>query len=579
MKALMLAAAALAGAIAWSQQPAAESDPMIRAMRDELARSRQMNLANQPPYFVQYTVDDLESFSVSASMGGVLSRRSTSFRSPEVDVRVGSYEFDNSNFAGGFGGRGSGERFPLDDLYPVIRRNLWLRTDSAYKAAVEALSRKQAALRNVSQNERLNDFAKAEPVHHLRDYEKLAIDEEAWVARVRRLSAIFNEFPDIKNSDVELAAGVGGYAVVNTEGTVVREPENVSYLRVRAISQAADGATLRDAVTFHALLAKDLPDEAEMARQIRAMAQDVVALAHARKGEDYSGPVLFEGVAGAQILAETLGRNLSISRRPVGDGGRGGGGSQPGELEGRIGARVLPDSFDVTDDPTRKEWHGKKLFGYYEVDREGVIPKPVHLVEKGVLKGYLLTRQPVRGYEASNGRARLPGNYGASTVAISNLFVTASETESVAELKRKLIELCKARGKEYGILVKRMDYPSTAALDEARRIAAGAQGGRPISLPLLTYRVYQDGREELIRNVQFRGLNVRSLKDILGAGDDAAVFDLMDSPAVFALVGAAPYTTEASVIAPSILIDDLELHPIEAELPNLPLVPAPAMTR
>ena len=139
------------------------------------------------------------------------------------------------------------------------------------------------------------------------------------------------------------------------------------------------------------------------------MAQNVVALAHAPKGEDYSGPVLFEGAAGAQILAETLGRNLGVPRRPVGDGGRGGGGSQPGELEGRIGARVLPDSFDVTDDPTRKEWHGKPLFGYYEVDREGVIPKPLHLVEKGVLKGYLLTRQPVRGYEGSNGRARLAG--------------------------------------------------------------------------------------------------------------------------------------------------------------------------
>ena len=577
MKSLFLTAAALVGAIAWSQQPAAAPDPLIRAMRDELARSRQMNLANQPPYFVQYTVDDLDSFSVSASMGGVLSRRSTRFRAPEVRVRVGSYEFDNSNFAGGFN-RTSSERFPLDDIYPVIRRNLWLQTDAAYKSAVEALSRKQAALRNISQNERLNDFAKAEPVHHLRPFDKLAIDEDAWVARTRRLSAIFNEFPEIKNSDVEFTTGVGGYLVVNTEGTEVREPENVSYLRVRAISQAADGATLRDAVTFHALLAKDLPDEAEMARQIRAMAQNVVALAHAPKGEDYSGPVLFEGAAGAQILAETLGRNLGVSRRPVGDGGRGGG-SQPGELEGRVGARVLPDSFDVTDDPTRKEWHGKRLFGYYEVDREGVIPKPLHMVEKGVLKGYLLTRQPVRGYEASNGRARLPGNFGASTVTISNLFVTASETESVAELKRKLIELCKARGKDYGILVKRMDYPSSAALDEVRRIIAGAQGGRPISLPLLTYRVYQDGREELIRNVQFRGLNVRSLKDILGAGNDAAVFDLMDSPAVFALIGGSPYTTEASVIAPSILIDDLELHPIEAELPNLPLVPAPAMTR
>ena len=33
------------------------------------------------------------------------------------------------------------------------------------------------------------------------------------------------------------------------------------------------------------------------------------------------------------------------------------------------------------------------------------------------------------------------------------------------------------------------------------------------------------------------------------------------------------------VVAPSILIDDLELHPVEEELPKLPVVPAPDMTR
>jgi TldD protein len=582
MKALFLTAAALIGAIAWSQQPAPVSDPLLQAMKDELARSQQMKVANlDAPYFAQYTIDDSENFTTTASQGGLLARRRSHFRLPEVRVRVGGYQFDNSNFAGGgfnAGSRYGNDQFPIDDVYAVIRRYFWLETDAAYKAAIEALSRKNAALRNISQNERLNDFAKAEPLRHVRSFDKLTLDEDAWVERVRRLSAVFNEFPDVKNSSVEFTAGVGGYIVVNTEGTEVREPENVSYVRVRAIAQAADGATLRDAITFYAPLASGLPPEAEMARQIRTMAQNVIALSRAPKGDDYSGPVLFEGAAGAQILAETLGRNFVITRRPAGDGGRGGG-SQPGELEGRIGARVLPDSFDVTDDPTPGQYQGKALFGSYEADREGVAPKPLKLVEKGVLKGYLLTRQPVRGYEASNGRARMPGNFGGSTPGISNLFVTASDAQPVAELKRKLIELCKARGKEYGIIVRRMDFPSSASLDEARRLAAAAQGGKPISLPLLTYRLYLDGREELVRNVQFRGLNVRSLKDILGAGNDATVFEFMDSPATFALIGASSYTSEAAVIAPSLLIDDLELHPIETELPKLPLVPAPEITR
>ena len=150
----------------------------------------------------------------------------------------------------------------------------------------------------------------------------------------------------------------------------------------------------------------------------------------------------------------------------------------------------------------------------------------------------------------------------------------------MAELKRKLIELCKARGKHYGILVQRMDLP---VLGRAGRGAPHASRGRraagPISLPLLTYRVYPGWPGGTGPQRSVSRLECPLAEGHPGRGRRRRVFDLMDSPAVFALIGASPYTTEASVIAPSILIDDLELHPIEAELPKLPLVPAPAMTR
>jgi hypothetical protein len=338
--------------------------------------------------------------------------------------------------------------------------------------------------------------------------------------------------------------------------------------------------SLRDAVTFVSLDPARMPTDAEMSRSVTAVAENVVALARAPKGEDYSGPVLFEGTAGAQILAEVLGRNLELARRPVSDGGRGGGGFTPSELEGRLGARVLPETFDVVDDPTQKEWRGRPLFGTYEVDREGVLARPLRLVEKGVLKSYLLTRQPVRGFEGSNGRARMPGSYGASTAMFSNLFVSVADAVSLAELKKKLIELCQTRGKPYGLIVRKMDFPSTASIDEVRRMLAGSQGsGRPVSMPVMVYKIYPDGREELVRGLRFRGFTARSLKDILAAGTDSATFEFLDNPAPFALVGASGYTTESCVVAPSLLIDDLELHPMEEELPKLPLVPAPEMSR
>jgi predicted Zn-dependent protease len=576
MKALLVSTAALGVALVLCGQ-APPADPLLQAMHDEVARSRDLAITNlEKPYFVQYVVDESDSFSVSASLGGVISRRRSRFLAPEVQVRVGDYKSDNTNFAGGmFGGsRYDLDNFPIDGDYMAMRRHLWLETDSAYKGAVEALSRKRAAMRNITENERLDDFAHAEPLRRLGEIRPLSIDEDAWTNRVRALSAVFTRFPEVKSSAVELEASDGGYYVVNSEGTEVREPEPVSFVRVRAQAQAADGSTLRDAVTIHAFDPAHLPAQAELERDAAVLAQNVTALAHASKGEDYNGPVLFEGVAGAQIFAEVLGHNLGAVRRQT--GGRGGA-SNVSELDGRIGARVLPESFDVTDDPTVKDWHGHPLFGSYGVDREGVAPKPLHLVEKGVLKGYLLTRQPVRGFEGSNGHGRLPGASGGASAAIGNLFVSSSESVPPAELKKKLVQLIQARGKDYGIIVREMDFPSSGSVDEVRRMMTAAQGGRPVSMPILVYKVFPDGREEMVRGLRFRGLNVRSLKDILAAGDDAQPFDFMDSPQIFALMGGSSFTSEACVVAPSILIDDLEMHPAEEELPKLPIVPAPEL--
>ncbi|MCU1258711.1 MAG: peptidase modulator of gyrase, partial [Bryobacterales bacterium] len=322
-----------------------------------------------------------------------------------------------------------------------------------------------------------------------------------------------------------------------------------------------------------------LPPEAEMERAARGVAQNLSALIKAPVGENYSGPVLFEGVAASQIFAEVLGKNLGLTRKPVLEPGNPGA-IQASELEGRQGVRILPESFNIVDDPTQTEWHGHKLFGTYRVDDEGVRPGPLNIVEKGVLKNYLLTRQPVRGFLDTNGRARLPGNFGARSAALSNLFIQNTEPTPTSELRQKLIDICKQRDKPYGIIVRKFDFPSSASVDEVRRILSGASSGaRPLSLPVLVYRVYTDGHEELIRGVRFRGVTARSLKDIIAAGNDANVFDYLENGAPYAVMGLGSEAAESTVIAPSILIDDLDLVKMEDELPKLPVVPPPVLTR
>jgi hypothetical protein len=562
-----------------AQAPAPTASPLMQALKDEVMRSVKLKLPDlEAPYFVEYVVDESDQFSVSASLGALLTHSRGQFRVPEVHVRVGDYKFDNTNFAGGGGGsRYDLGSFPMDNDYPVMRRYLWLETDSIYKGAVEAISRKRAAMRNINTTDQLNDFAHAEPVHFVKPFSKLAIDEKTWIARTRSLSDVFSKYPDVKTSEVEMHADSGGYYVVNSEGTEVQDPEDVSFVRARATAQSSDGMTVHDAVTFHALDAGHLPSEEELTKGVTKMAENVTALARAPKGEDYNGPVLFEDQAGPQIFAEVLGKNLTLARSAA--GGRGRGAAQPGEFDGKMGARILPDTFSVVDDPTQKEWRGKPLFGAYDVDREGVIPKPMNLVEKGTLKAFMLTRQPVRGFEGSNGHARLP-NGQANLAAVSNLFVTSSETTPAADMKKKLIELIQTRNKPYGIIVRKMDFPSTAGIEELTHLIQSQQGStRPVSMPLLVYKVFPDGREELVRGMRFRGFSARSLKDILATGDNATVFDFIDSAAPFALVGYANFTTESCVVAPSIIIDDLDLHVADDEQPKLPIVSAPEMVK
>jgi hypothetical protein len=569
-------------AAALAQQANAPPDPVLKAMREEIERSRALRVVSlEQPYFIEYALHDGRSVSISATLGALISRRRSEYRLPRIQVRVGSYKFDNTNYAGpGAGGatRYDVDRFPLDDSYPVLRRHLWLATDQAYKAALESLARKRAILKNVTLTDPLPDFSPAEPLVLVQDARPEALDEDLWAGRMRGLSAVFAAFPRVYSSIVDFEAGQSAVYLVNSEGAQVRIPEKMMMVRVRASAQAPDGMVVRDAAVFHSLELGRLPSDLELERAARQVAENLTALTEAPVGEEYTGPVLFEGIAAGQLVAQVLGRNLAVPRRPV---------SPPGrtflfsgsELEGRLGVRILPEWMDVVDDPSQKEWRGRPLFGHYQVDLEGVAPKPLALVEKGVLKSFLLTRQPIRGFEASNGRARLPGNLGSKEASFGNLFVRASETVPAVQLRQQLIDLCRQRGKPYGIVVRKMDFPSSASIDELRRLlSGGARSARQVSLPLLVYRVYPDGREELARGLRFRGLTARSLKDMLAASDDTHVFDYLENAAPFAFMGGASYAAETSVIAPSLLIDDLELEKAQDELTRPPLVPPPALS-
>lgn len=571
--ALLLAAAGLAQT---------QDDTILRAMHDELARSKNLAVPGADrPYYIEYQVEDQESFAVAASLGGLLNSTHTHFRLPQTEVRVGSYDFDNTGhvYSGYYAGsRYDPSHWPTDDNYEVMRQFLWLSTDRAYKAAIESIARKRASLKNVASGyEKLADFSKVQPAARVLPIVRHPVDEADWTNRIVKLSAIFNGFPDVDSSTVDLEVNQATFYFANSEGTTIRVPDNAVFIRVRATGQAADGMTLHDAQAFPALDPGNLPSQADLIRGVTQVAENVKALVHAPVADDYVGPVLVEPAAAAQLFAQLLGDNLRVPRRPLSDPGRSVS-FLASELEERVGSRILPEWMDVADDATQTEWHGHPLFGAYLFDMEGVAPKPVLLVEHGVLKNFLLTRQPVKGFSESNGHARLPGSYGARTAAIGNLFIKASQTQTLPDLKKKLIALATQRNKPYGLLIRKLDFPSTASLLELRAVMQANGGGRPVSPPVLAYRVYPDGREELVRGLRFRDLTVRALKDILAASDNEAVFPFLNNGVVFAVVGGGTYVAPSCVVAPAVLFDELELQHPQEQQEKPPIVPPPSLS-
>ena len=568
---------------AWAAQaPEPASDPVLRALEAELERSRAIRLAElEAPYFIEYTLEDVSGFSVAATLGALISQDRPRFRVAGVQVRVGGYDFDNTNYAlTDLFGRAPAGGVPLEDDETALRAYFWLATDTAYKGALESIARKRAAVKNLGVVKDTPDFWKAEPARVVEPVSARGPEATGWPERVRELSSLLRDYPQIDFSQVDYTSNRTVSYLVNSEGARVRYLDWVHWVRVRAEAQAADGMPVRDALTLVWQEPEAAPAWVELREAASRVGRMADALRQAPLAENYVGPVLFEGIAAPQLLAQLLGRNLAAVRRPVAEPGR----TPPveaSEFEGRLGSRVLPEWMDAVDDPTQREWRGRRLLGHYRVDMEGMVPQPLALVERGILRGFLLTRQPVEGQSGSNGRARLPGPFGARAAAISNLFVSASQTLTAAALRERLLEMVRERSKPYGLVIGKLDFPASGGLRELRRMALGARGrasgGRLVSRPLLVWRLRPDGSEELVRGLEFRNLSARLLRDIVAASDESHLFEYLANTAPLALAGAGGYVAGTSVVAPSLLFEELELERSEEQYPRPPVVPAPPL--
>jgi predicted Zn-dependent protease len=579
-----------------------DNDHTLQSMRDEMARSKtrlELQIPGSPqpqrPYYLEYRLLDLDVREVVAEFGALQSTTHTRNRFMDVVARVGDYKLDSSNFVSDDGFRGfigpTGS-VGIDRDYDSLRQDLWIATDQAFKEAVETYSRKQAYLSSLARQSDIDDFAKVAPLQIVEPLVAPDWSNRNWEQEARESSAALRAFPQIYESRVTYYLVYATEYLLTSEGTEIRTNRCFAAIEAGMNTLADDGMQLNHLYAAYAPRPADLPNVEAVRKALNVTGSELMALRAAPPAQDFNGPVFFEARAAAPLLAQVLTPAINGSRPPVsftpvrqqlltGLGGK-------SDWVGRMGSRVLPANVSLVDDPNVKESKGSPLLGSYSVDDEGVKAEKVTIVDNGNVKELLMSRRPGPDSDISNGHGRSAFLNDAKPT-MSNLFFKSTETQSPADLKKKFLDECRSEKLPYCLVVREMDNPSISLLhqDDFSELLASFGGGAGTGdrLPLIVYKIYpEDGREEMIRGARIIGLNTRMLRNLGGIGNDDFVYNYMQSQVsgfagtALGAFGSAQSGLPASMVAPSLLFDDLEVRGARGEPKRLPLLPAPPLT-
>lgn len=530
---------------------------VLEAARDELERTMTMLAdAPDPPYFLAYEINETHTANVSSRFGELVASSDFSVRQLDIDLRVGTYDLDNSRPMRGRGQQmflqgGGMTLLPLGDDVAALRNALWLNTDIAYKQAVEALTRIRTDVNiQVDPEDQSSDFSRQAPNRHIEPLVELEFDADEWEPRIEAYTRPFAAHGDIFYAQATLNATRVNRWLVNSDGTLLQTSQPLYQLSINAGTRAEDGMWLPRNESFTAFDPDDLPTDEEIATLVDRMIDDLLALRDAPIVDPYVGPAILSGRAAGVFFHEVLGHRVEGHR-------------VKSEFDGQtfkkmIGENILPPEFSIVFDPTRRQMADIDLAGHYLFDNEGVRARPVSVVEDGQLQSFLMSRTPIEGFPESNGHGRRQPGFKAVSRQ-SNLMVESSRPVTSAQLEAMLIERIRAEGKPFGLIFEEIQGGFT-------------QTGRVIPnafnvLPILVYRLFPDGTKELVRGVDLIGTPLTALTKIVAADDQPAVFN--------GVCGAESGGVPVSASSPALLISQIEVQKKAKAQQRLPILDAP----
>jgi TldD protein len=530
--------------------------PVLQAMSAELERSMQkLKTQPVPPYFLSYEIIDTHGFNVTGAFGKLTGSHENRRRQLDIDLRVGDYTMDNTreirgSMLGSFA-RLSSATVPIDNDPDAIREVLWYHTDERYKRALEQLTRIKTNVQvKVAQEDQSNDFSREEAQQYSEPVTDIKVDRRIWEDKIRKYTAPFARYTNIYQASAILTASSETRWFVNSEGARIQTSQPAWHLFLIAFTKADDGMELPRYESFFGFTEMDLPDDTTILNAVDKMISDLEALRVAPVTDPYTGPAILSGKASGVFFHEIFGHRVEGHRQKLAN--------EAQTFKKKINEQVLPKDFSVYFDPTTRRLADTDLAGYYLYDNQGVKARRVSVVENGVLKTFLMSRTPIEGFPQSNGHGR--AQIGFSPVARqSNLIVEVAPSSVQPDLKKLLIEEVKKQGLPFGLYFEDISGGFTFT----QRVIPNAFN----VMPLVVYRIYPDGREELVRGVDLIGTPLTTFSKIVAAGNNVAVFN--------GICGAESGGVPVSAVSPAILVLQIEVQKKQKSQDRPPVLSAP----
>lgn len=524
----------------------AQADSLMTLAAGELNRGFEaLKKAPVPAYYMHYYINDVEYATITASLGSIVHSSVNRSRVLTTQVRVGSYEFDNTHPGsiengemGGFAGGSGATVLALDNDRDALRAGLWQSTTNEYKAALagyKALRDQKAA--NDSAKNVIADFSHEPPQTFYqpegRSLQEL-YDQKLWEAKVKSYAARFLSNTHIVAGDVAFRFTTERKYFLSSEGSRIRQYVTSCYVNIAGTVRASDGDLVPLHLSYYAPVPEAMPDDEKVLADVDNMVRLLNELRNAPLAEPYSGPAILLAPAAGVFFHEIFGHRIEGHRLKNEYDGQ--------TFKSRIDELVLPRTLSVIFDPTAETVKGQQVNGAYQFDDEGVKSRQVTVVDKGILKTFLMSRTPLKEVSHSNGHARAAiGN--APVSRQSNLIVEASKTSGMEDLRKMVMKECKRQNKRYGYLFKEVVGGFTVT-DRYNPNAFNI-------FPTLVYRVYADGRpDELVRGVDLIGTPLAMFAEIQAAANDRDVF--------IGFCGAESGSVPVSASAPSLFVRRIE---------------------